>query len=326
MLQYPLKRPISKTVLLSIVSVLLVASAACAAVACGPTSRATEASRDTKAEGSAGREQDAASAPSRGAEDDIYEAGARTQSDAGARTQSDAGARTQSDAGARAQSDDADAIASAVVRTHSGVGDAGSASDASVVDIVCHEPGARFATGSPTHAFGPGQNNGQDQFPGPVLGPPKGGAPCSGSTDVVSLGNGGWVVLEFAGNAIVDGPGPDFIVFENPFAIACDPTQIFAELATVAVSNDGVTWKEFPCTATVPPYGFCSGWHVVNANADTNDIDPTNPAVAGGDSYDLADVGVASARYVRVTDRVDITGSAGVYDLDAVSIVHAACP
>ncbi len=202
--------------------------------------------------------------------------------------------------------------------------EAGAGSEAG--PLVCNGPGARFATGSPAHSFGPGQNTGQDLFPAPVLGPPKGGAPCNGSTDVVSLGNGGWVVLEFAGDAIVDGPGPDFIVFENPFAIGCDPNQIFAELGTVAVSDDGVTWKEFPCTATAPPYGQCSGWHIVNANADTNDIDPTDPAVAGGDPYDLADLGVKSARYVRITDRADITGQAGVYDLDAVSIVHPACP
>ena len=194
--------------------------------------------------------------------------------------------------------------------------------------FVCHGPGARFATGSPAHEFGPGQNTGQDVFPTPILGPPKGGGACGGSNDVVSLGNGGFVVVEFAGNAIVDGPGPDFIVFENPFGIGttCDTSNVFAELGTVSVSEDGVTWTEFPCTATSPPYGQCSGWHVVYANADTNDIDPTDPAVAGGDAYDLADVGVTSARYVRVQDRADLTGMAGVYDLDAVSIVHPACP
>jgi hypothetical protein len=192
--------------------------------------------------------------------------------------------------------------------------------------LVCHGAGSRFATGSPAHSFGPGQDTGQNLFPAPVLGPPKGGGICQGSTDVVSLGNGGFVVLEFAGNAIVDGPGPDFIVFENPFGVDCDPSQIFAELGTVAVSEDGEHWTDFPCTATTPPYGQCSGWRIVNANAGGNDIDPTDPAVAGGDPYDLADIGVKSARYVRVTDRADLTGQAGVYDLDAVSIVHPACP
>jgi hypothetical protein len=192
--------------------------------------------------------------------------------------------------------------------------------------IVCRGAGSRFATGSPAHSFGPGQNDGQNLFPAPVLGPPKGGGLCMGSTDVVSLGNGGFVVLEFAGNAIVDGPGPDFIVFENPFGVNCDPNDIFAELGTVGVSQDGVNFTDFPCTATMPPYGECSGWHPVFANADTNDIDPTDPAVAGGDPYDLAEVGMKWARYVRVTDRPDLTGPAGVYDLDAVSIVHPACP
>jgi len=143
-----------------------------------------------------------------------------------------------------------------------------------------------------------------------------------GSTDVVSLGNGGSVVVEFAGNAIVDGPGADFIVFENAFGVNCDPNNVFAELGTVAVSDDGTHFTEFPCTAKKPPYGECSGWHVVNANPDVNQIDPTDPAVAGGDPYDLADVGVTSARYVRITDRPDLTGMAGVYDLDAVAIVH----
>ncbi len=159
-----------------------------------------------------------------------------------------------------------------------------------------------------------------------MLGPPKGGGPCQGSTDVVSLGNGGWVVVEFRGNAIVDGPGPDFIVFENPFGVSCDPSNTFAELGTVAVSEDGITWSEFPCTATMPPYGGCSGWHPVYASAGKNDIDATDPAVAGGDPYDLADLGVTMARYVRITDRPDLTGPAGVYDLDAVAIVHPLCP
>jgi hypothetical protein len=64
----------------------------------------------------------------------------------------------------------------------------------------------------------------------------------------------------------------------------------------------------------------------VLANPDENTIDPTDPAVAGGDAFDLADLGVSEARYVRITDRIDLTGSSGTFDLDAVSIVHAQCP
>ena len=105
-----------------------------------------------------------------------------------------------------------------------------------------------------------------------------------------------------------------------------DPTKAFAELATVEVSDDGVTFHTFPCTATTYPYGSCAGWHPVLANVDTNSIDPTDPSVAGGDAFDLADFGVSGARFVRITDRVDHTGRAGAFDLDAISIVHAACP
>lgn len=198
--------------------------------------------------------------------------------------------------------------------------------DAAPAPFTCDGAGARFATSSPSHAFGPGQDIGQALFPAPVLGPPKGGGDCQGSLDVVSLGNGGSVVLAFDGNAIIDGPGPDFIVFENAFGVGCDTSNPFAELGTVSVSDDGVTWVDYPCTAVAAPYGACSGWHPVYANADTNAIDPLDPAVAGGDAYDLADVGLARARFVRVVDRVDLTGTAGVYDLDAVGIVHPACP
>ncbi len=188
--------------------------------------------------------------------------------------------------------------------------------------VVC----SHFATGSPAHEFGPGQNVGQLAFPAPVLGPPKGAGAEQGSLDVVSIGNGGSVTLEFAGASIWDEPGPDFIVFENAFFAGGDPQKPFAELGTVAVSEDGETWTEFPCTATEAPYGSCAGWHPVYANPDQNEIDPLDPETAGGDAFDLAEIGVESARLVRVTDRVDLIGAAGVFDLDAVGIVHASCP
>ena len=173
---------------------------------------------------------------------------------------------------------------------------------------------------------GPGPTTGQAALPGIVLGPPKGGGLGNGSLDVATLGNGGSITLGFAPSVIVDGAGPDFIVFENPFYIDGDPTKPFAELGTVEVSDDGRNFQGFPCTATTYPYGSCAGWHPVLANPDENTIDPTDPAVAGGDAFDLAQLGVSEARYVRITDRVDLTGSSGTFDLDAVSIVHAQCP
>lgn len=203
-----------------------------------------------------------------------------------------------------------------------------SSKDAAPVPFYCDGPGARFVTSAVSHQFGPGQNTGQALFPTPILGPPRGGGACQGSTDVVSLGNGGSVVVEFAGNEIVDGPGTDFTVFENAFFVACTPPDVFAELGTVGVSEDGVTFVDFPCTAVAAPYGQCAGWHPVYAGApgDGGAVDALDPAVSGGDPFDLADVGLARARYVRIVDRPDLTGTAGVFDLDAVGIVHAACP
>src|SRR5262249_40050503 len=59
--------------------------------------------------------------------------------------------------------------------------------------------------------------------PGIVLGPPGNATPTTGSLTVLSLGRGGRITLEFTDNAIVDGPGPDFIVFENPFFCTAAP-------------------------------------------------------------------------------------------------------
>ena len=204
----------------------------------------------------------------------------------------------------------------------SGTGGAGGAGG-SGGGSACKCPGARFVTGAIAHSFGPGQTFNQDIFPQPILVPPKGGGCCAGSTDVVSLGEGGTVTVEFEDNTIVDGPGPDFIVFENAFDIGSNPQMPYAELGTVEVSEDGIQWVGFPCTATQYPYDGCAGWHPVLANADSNSIDPTDPSVAGGDAFDLADISVTAARYVRITDRADLNT---VFDLDAVSIVNALCP
>lgn len=198
--------------------------------------------------------------------------------------------------------------------------------DAAGSGVVADCAGSRFAVSVRDHHFGPGQNFGQADFPEPVLGPPRGGGCCGGSLDVVSLGNGGYVELAFNGTVIVDGPGPDFLVFENPFFPGGDESSPNAELATVAVSEDGESWREFPCTESAYPYGTCAGWHPVYANVDNNRIDPTDPDVAGGDPFDLAELGIDRARYVRITDRADLDGSLdGVFDLDAVAIVNAEC-
>ena len=52
---------------------------------------------------------------------------------------------------------------------------------------------------------------------------------------------------------IVDGPGPDFAVFENAFDFTFDPNAnpdvVFAELAYVEVSSNGTDFVRFPSTS-----------------------------------------------------------------------------
>jgi len=187
----------------------------------------------------------------------------------------------------------------------------------------CAGEGARFVTGVVDFAFGEGQDHGQADFPLPILDGPLGGGCCMGSLDVTSLGEGGFVIVEFEGNVIADGDGPDFIVFENPFVPqGADESAVFAEVGSVSVSQDGVTWYDYPCTADEYPFGACAGWHAVLANVDDNEISPLDPKTAGGDAFDLAELELDWVRYVRIEDRAD---SEGAFDLDAVAIVNAGC-
>lgn len=167
--------------------------------------------------------------------------------------------------------------------------------------------------------FGDGAGFGQDRFPQVVLGPPEGGGASSGSLDVLSLGREGVIELEFTDLVAVDGPGVDLLVFENPFGT-------FFETGVVAVSDDGVDWREFPCATDDPDAGFpgCAGARVVFGNP-AQGVSATDPTVAGGDGFDLSLVGLPCARFVRVRDsgKNRFYGApGGGFDLDAVAVVN----
>jgi len=171
---------------------------------------------------------------------------------------------------------------------------------------------------------GSGAGFGVQSLPGVVLGPPKGKGTNAGSLDVLSLGVGGEITLGFGDRVIADGPGADFIVFENPFWPMGDQTQVFAEFGAVEVSEDGETWYAFGCDVDVAvefEWPGCAGWSPTLAfdasqEALTHDL-------AGGDAFDLADVGLERARFVRVRDLAQEgqAPSAG-FDLDAVGVIH----
>ncbi len=99
------------------------------------------------------------------------------------------------------------------------------------------DPGAaptRFISCILSFDPGAGAGFGQDHFPAVVYGPPVGAGTAQGGVDVLSLGGGGEIVLGFGGNAIVDQPGADFIVFENAFYAGGDPTAPYAEPGVVS--------------------------------------------------------------------------------------------
>jgi hypothetical protein len=187
----------------------------------------------------------------------------------------------------------------------------------------CPESTRGYATEVVSHEFGEGQDFGQSEFPEAVLGGPLGAGCCAGSLDVTSLGDGGHVVLGFGERVIIDGAGVDFIVFENSFWAGGDPDAPVAELGQVAVSRDGELWREFPCEGGAgPEYGDCAGWRPVLANVATSEEAPFDAPNAGGDPYDLSDVGLPDARFVRLTD---LAGDDYVFDLDAVAILNGRC-
>jgi len=171
--------------------------------------------------------------------------------------------------------------------------------------------------------------------------PTRAYGPAAGtSTDIVSLGEGGWIALTFD-RPIADGPGPDFAVFENSFS------DTFLELAYVEVSSDGATFARFD-----------SGAHTPTPIGAFGLTDPTDVhGVAGvyrqgfGTPFDLAllrdhelartgQLDLARITHVRIVDIVGdgsmhdsfgrpihdpypTAGSAG-FDLDAVGVLHEA--
>jgi len=173
-------------------------------------------------------------------------------------------------------------------------------------------------------SFSPGAcaGFGQDALPDVVLGPPRGAGENAGSTDVVSLGELGEIVLRFDDRVVVDEDGPDLLVFENAFVG-------WPETGVVAASPDGEVWSEWPCDPEDAEGGFpgCAGVQPVYADGE-GDFDPTDPAAAGGDAFDLAAIGLAEARFVRVRDSGHNACSAdtGGFDLDALAVVNGRVP
>ena len=181
--------------------------------------------------------------------------------------------------------------------------------------------------------YGAGAGFGKAKLPVVVQGGPRGEGPSGSSTDVLSLGFKGEIVVSFGPYDVVDGPGPDLIVFENPFLTS--PYSPYAEPGDVALSSAGTAAKDFvtfPCDSTKQgdpakkqwPYPGCAGVRPVLANVKTNSVSPADPAKAGGDAYDLATLKIKQARYLRIRDSgvSQMGNDTRGFDLDAVVLIN----
>jgi len=164
---------------------------------------------------------------------------------------------------------------------------------------------------------------------------------------VVSLGDSGIAVLTFA-NPIINGPGPDFAVFENGFTNSDTPSLAFLELAFVEVSSDGINYFRFPATSlTQDNVQIWNGRYIDASNI--NNLAGKYVAMYGT-PFDLDELAglpgldVNNITHVRVIDVVgsisghssyDSSGriindpyptafASGGFDLDAVGILHEA--
>ncbi|MEM2914457.1 MAG: hypothetical protein QXH91_03525 [Candidatus Bathyarchaeia archaeon] len=201
---------------------------------------------------------------------------------------------------------------------------------------------------------------GEEYLPNNVLGAPSGRgdfAPQSSPAEVLSLGDGGYIILKL-GRKVIDEEGADFVVFENPFFIGGNPNRIFIEAAVVEVSQDGENWVRFPFNyepvgedpwSNPNNFSGLAGVNPVygNCDSDENFVDPLDPKVSGGDFFDLADIGLDWVAYIKIIDAgnaetypesqiydadgdaIDDAGNHGFasapfagFDLDAVGIIH----
>ena len=162
----------------------------------------------------------------------------------------------------------------------------------------------------------------------------------------MSLGDAGSLTVFFA-NPITDGVGADFAVFENAFGLE---GLVFAELAFVSVSSDGVSFATFAVLYDDPTLDeqFGSGFRLLDVQAVNNFAGIHETGVGTGfDLYSLATdpmvelglVDLAAIHFVRLTDAIgdgsttDAFGhpildpyatafATGGFDLDAVGAIN----
>lgn len=162
----------------------------------------------------------------------------------------------------------------------------------------------------------------------------------AGADGVISLGDGGFAVLQFEA-PIKDTTGPDFAVFENSF------DDIFLELAFVEVSSDGTNYFRFPAisntdtTTQTWSFGYTDATKIHNLAGKYRGMYGTPFDIA-----DLADHILLNKKAITHVKVIDVIGciqnqyctrdannhkvndpwptgfGSGGFDLDAVGVIH----
>lgn len=126
---------------------------------------------------------------------------------------------------------------------------------------------------------------------------------------VVSLGDKGEIIFALKHRGCLhDGPGADFTIFENVFRYNGD--KVYQEIAKVGVaeSNHPKKYRWFPCSPQKGEILGCAG---------------LIPTAEGGDEFDLANLGVKKACYIKIKDIGINQGHGGQtqgFDFDALSL------
>jgi len=149
---------------------------------------------------------------------------------------------------------------------------------------------------------GSGPTGGQSElyFPANILGWPSPNAqknvPESSQEEICSIGLGGSITLSWSGKRLVDRDGVDFTVYENAFEYF---NGIYTEPAVVSVSQDGIEWLTFP-------FNDQTLEGLAGTQPTIGDADVSIPGAAGGDGFDIADLGLEYIRYIRLTDTTNL--------------------
>jgi hypothetical protein len=232
--------------------------------------------------------------------------------------------------------------------------------------VVGYVPGIGAAAGytNPTVALGQPERFTGDGFAPQAVTPFQ---PAFLSNEIVSIGMGGSLTLAFD-HDVQDDPrnpyGVDLLVFGNAFCPDQAPPLgviggFLSEGGTIAVSSDGVRWTTVPGLAADGPFptlGYLdvTPYATAPGTLPTDFTRPVNPALGpamigmdwptliaaydgsgGGVGIDLAALGLASIRFVRITgptmfgispeiDAIaDVAPAASPADLDGDGAVSA---